>query len=181
MAGIDDHPTAVTSHRLLFLHGAGGYDDDRALAQGLAAALDVPLDLPRLPDDDMSVEAWARPVRRGLDSVGADGLVIAHSFGASILLRVLADDGPAVRRATHLAMPDWSPDGWDAPDYAYTGFEPATSLSLQHCRDDEVVPFAHLALDGARLPNARVEIHPRGGHQFEGLVDEIASGLRHLE
>ncbi|WP_226347250.1 alpha/beta hydrolase [Agilicoccus flavus] len=164
--------------RLLFLHGAGGYDDDRPLAEALGAALDAGVDLPRLPEDDMSVATWASAVRRGLEAVGADGVVVAHSFGASILLHVLAAAGPTPRRALLLAMPDWSPDGWDVPDYAAPASEPATRLSLHHCRDDEVVPFTHLALHAARLPSAQVTAHRRGGHQFVGLAETIAADAR---
>lgn len=42
-------------------------------------------------------------------------------------------------------------------------------ISLHHCRDDEVVPFEHLALNAARLPSATVVEHQRGGHQFEDI------------
>lgn len=161
--------------RLLFLHGAGGYDDDRPLADGLGRALGVPVDLPRLPDEDMSLEAWAAPVRAGLTQLGADDLLVGHSFGATVLLHVLAERSWAVRRALLLAMPDWGPDGWDVAEYRFTGAEPGTALSLHHCRDDDVVPCAHLALHAARLPGAQVHEHPAGGHQLDGLAEVIAT------
>lgn len=47
-------------------------------------------------------------------------------------------------------------------------------LSLHHCRDDEGVPFEHLALLTARLPRARVHEYPCGGHQLTGLADTLA-------
>lgn len=160
--------------RLLFFHGAGGFDDDRALADGIADALAAEVVMPHLPEDDMSFEAWARPVRATLAEAGPDEAIVAHSFGASILLRVLAEQVWAVQGATLLAMPDWGEAGWDVPDYAFVGREPATALTLHHCRDDEVVPFSHLALHAARLPSAQRRAHAAGGHQFEGMARAIA-------
>lgn len=162
--------------RLLFLHGAGGFVDDRSMADGLGALLDADVDMPRLPDEDMSYAAWAAPVRERLTALGGDGAVVAHSFGASILLRLLVEEAPV--SAVLLAMPDWGPDGWDVPEYLADGPEPTTALSLHHCRDDTVVPVAHLATHAARLPSARVYRHDAGGHQFDGILDQVAGTVR---
>lgn len=160
---------------LLFLHGAGGYDEDRTLAGAIAAELGQPLEYPHLPEEDMSVEHQARFVRAALDAVGPTDVVVAHSFGATMLVRVLGErERDAPRRITLLAMPDWSPEGWDVANYAITGPEPAQTISLHHCRDDEVVEFAHLALNARRLPHATLHEHESGGHQFVGLAPEIA-------
>lgn len=163
---------------LLFFHGAGGYDDDGPLAEGLAARLGTTADMPHIPEDDMSYEAWASVVRDRLAALSPGDPVVAHSFGASVLLRVLAEGGAVPERAVLLAMPDWSTDGWDVPDYLFDGPEPNVALTLQHCRDDDVVPFEHLALHAARLPSARVIEHPHGGHQFHDILDAVAADLR---
>lgn len=162
---------------LIFFHGAGGYVDDAPLARGLAEARGAALTMPRLPDDDMSFEAWAGEIRRVLARAGPDDIVVAHSFGASILVPVLAEQSWPSRRATLLAAPDWSPAGWDVADYAYDGPAPAAALTLHHCRDDDVVPFSHLALWTKRLPAAEVVSHPRGGHQFDGLKEVLLGHL----
>ncbi|MEU6641469.1 alpha/beta hydrolase [Saccharomonospora sp. NPDC046836] len=163
--------------RLLFFHGAGGFDDDRAIADDLGRALGSPINVPRLPDEDMSLEAWATPIRRSLGELRADDAVVAHSFGASVLLHVLAEGVPAPSKVVLLAMPNWGPNGWDVEDYAFGGTEPLLPFSLHHCRDDEVVPFVHLALNAAELPSARVREHASGGHQFDGLADTISADL----
>lgn len=164
-----------TQNPLLFIHGAGGYSDDRPLAEALAAELGVRLEMPELPDDDMSVAAWARPVREALRHPGP-AHVVAHSFGATILVHVLSS-GVRPTPAALLAMPDWSPEGWDIDAYALA---PSSHLhlSLHHCRDDEVVPFSHLALNARRLPSAVVHEHDRGGHQFDGRILALAQDLR---
>lgn len=164
--------------RLLFVHGAGGYVDDTELAQGLAKALRLDLVMPELSDSDMGYEAWAVPVRKLLDDAGPADRVVAHSFGATIVVRVLAETMRAhPERATLLAMPDWSPQGWDVAQYALTG-EPRTDLTLLHCRDDEVVPVSHLAMNSKALPSATVIELPTGGHQFDGVTETIVADIR---
>lgn len=163
--------------RLFFFHGAGGYDDDQVIADDLGRVLGSPLDVPHLPDEDMSVEAWAAPIRRSLADLGADDVVVAHSFGASILLRVLAEGVHAPSKVVLLATPNWGPNGWDVEDYVFEGPEPLSPVSLHHCRDDDEVPFAHLALNAAQLPSARVCEHASGGHQFDGLANAISADL----
>ncbi|MET0196556.1 MAG: alpha/beta hydrolase [Rhodococcus fascians] len=154
---------------LLFVHGAGGFLEDRSMADALAGASGVDVDMPEFSDEDMSFEAWARPLRARLESLDPSDILVAHSFGASVLLRVLAERQWGFHEpATLLAMPDWGVGGWDVPEYAFDGPEPTTSLALHHCRDDEVVPFEHLASNAALLPSARIVEHPSGGHQFHG-------------
>jgi predicted alpha/beta hydrolase family esterase len=164
---------------LLFLHGAGGFDEDRPLADALGEELGEHVVYPEFSADDMAYEDQAPVTRAALDAIGSDDRVVAHSFGASILLRVLAEhDRPVPRRVVLLAMPDWSPRGWDYAEYAFTATPPPQEISLHHCRDDEVVEFEHLALAAALLPAATVHAHATGGHQFDGRVVEIAADVR---
>jgi hypothetical protein len=74
-------------------------------------------------------------------------------------------------------MPDWTPRGWDVADYAFTTQEPETDLTLLHCRDDDVVPISHLALNSKALPSATVVEFPTGGHQFDGMIDAVAARI----
>lgn len=164
---------------MLFIHGAGGFDADRRIADELAAALDVAVVMPEFSDADMSYDAWATPLRRHLLATGDDDLVVGHSFGASVLLQVLADHPEAApAQVVLLAMPDWSENGWGVSDYAFHGPQPQMPITLHHCRDDEEVPFEHLALHAARLPSARVVAHDAGGHQFVGTTTAVATDIR---
>ncbi|WP_106850195.1 alpha/beta hydrolase [Blastococcus sp. Marseille-P5729] len=153
--------------QLLFLHGAGGYEDDQALATRLGAAAGVQPRMPRVPDENMSYEGWAVPIRAALGDLGPEDLVVGHSFGGSVLLKVLAERAWPLTRAILLAVPCWRPEGWDQSEYAFDGAEPPQTLVLHQCRDDEVVPFEHLALNAAALPRARVVEHAHGGHQLD--------------
>ena len=118
----------IVARRLLFIHGAGGDLDDRPLAEEFAETLGMTLDYPVIPPDDMSRAAVIRPA---VASLSASDVVIAHSFGASMLMQVLSDDpGIAVRAAVLLAMPDWSPAGWTSPN---TTSAIGSRQSRSHC------------------------------------------------
>ena len=168
--------------RLLFIHGAGGFTDDRPIADGLGDALGLPVDMPEFSSDDMSLQAWADPLRARLSAMGADDLLVAHSFGASILLHVLAEPGYAgPKRAVLLAMPNWGPDGWAIEQYDFAGPPPRdVTMSLHHCADDEEVPIGHLDLNAAMLPGAQLHRHGTGGHQFVGQVGVVAADVRNV-
>jgi predicted alpha/beta hydrolase family esterase len=132
--------------------------------------VDAQLVMPRLPDTDMTVEGWAAPIRAALEGFGPDDVVVGHSFGASILVTVLAESRHRVSRAVLLAMPNWGPDGWQVDDYAPSLPSQSVHLVLHHCADDSVVPLSHLRLNGADLPRAVLHTHETGGHQFDGLA-----------
>ncbi|UPO77889.1 alpha/beta fold hydrolase [Arthrobacter sp. Helios] len=79
--------------KVLFVHGAGGWLDDQALAAELRSTLDN-VEMPRFPDGDMSAAAWREVLDRQLESLGPELVIVGHSFGASILLLRLADGWP---------------------------------------------------------------------------------------
>lgn len=70
---------------LLFMQGAGGFDEDRSLAAALAAAADAKLVMPQLPDEDMSFEGWTAPGRLALAGLGVDDLVVVVPFTHLVL------------------------------------------------------------------------------------------------
>lgn len=163
---------------VLLIHGAGGFTEDRVIADGLGNSLGLDVDMPEFSDEDMSFEAWAGPIRALLSELDPEDIVVGHSFGASILVRVLGEGVSfAPKKAVLLAMPDWSEEGWAVADYSFAGPEPEVALSLHHCRDDEVVPIEHLTLHRRFLPSARFVEHASGGHQFDGVIAAVASDI----
>lgn len=167
---------------ILFLHGAGGYADDRTMADAIRTALDEPVRMPHLRDEDMSHAAWASQIATHLDP--AVDTVVGHSFGGSTFLKMLTETDLGVARLLLLAAPDWGPDGWDVPDYALPSdtdqrLPPALRIDLHHCVDDDDVPVHHLDLLSARIPHAAVVRHRHGGHQFAGgALDDVVRPLR---
>ena len=54
-------------------------------------------------------------------------------------------------------------------------------IFMYHSRDDEVVPFAHLALYAAKLPQATIRVLGRRRHQFGNDLAEVAEDIRSAE
>lgn len=173
---------------VLFIHGAGegAYDEDRLLAASLQSALGAAYDVqcPQMPDEENApYEAWKAEIETKLAALNGEVGLVGHSVGASVLLRWLSQARSAypIAGLFLIAAPYWGGDeGW-----RYEGYEElelphdiAAKLSgtwpmfFYHSRDDDVVPFGHLALYAAKLPRATTRAFDGRGHQFKnGLVD----------
>ncbi|MDO5668618.1 MAG: alpha/beta fold hydrolase [Corynebacterium sp.] len=152
---------------VLFLHGGGGWDDDQPIVDALRAQYQV--HTPVLDAADLSYTRWSAQITDAL-SPGTP-LVVGHSLGGSVALKMATQGRLPVHRLVLLAAPEWGPRGWDVADYALadTARLPANlQLELHHCADDDVVPPAHLELLAARFPESRARLWPDGGHQFTG-------------
>jgi predicted alpha/beta hydrolase family esterase len=57
----------------------------------------------------------------------------------------------------------------------------ASSIFFYHSRDDEVVPFAHLALYAKKLPQATIRKFDGRGHQFNDDLSEVAADITGLQ
>lgn len=51
-------------------------------------------------------------------------------------------------------------------------------IFLYHSRDDEVVPFAHLALYAEKLPHATIRAFDNRGHQFQQGLSEVVKDIQ---
>ena len=181
--------------QVLFIHGAGegAYAEDKQLAASLQRALGPEYDVhcPAMPDEENAPYAlWRRQIEQELAVMPGPVVLSGHSIGASILMKYLSENEVPQPLAGIflLATAFWGGDGW-----RYEGYEklalPAgfaaripqgTPLFLYHGRDDEVVPFAHLALFAEQLPQATVRALDGRGHQFNNDLSEVAADIRRL-
>jgi predicted alpha/beta hydrolase family esterase len=87
-----------------------------------------------------------------------------------------------------IATPYWGGDGWRYEGYERValpmGFAAklpnGTALFLYHSRDDDTVPFAHLALYAAKLPRATIRDFDGRGHQLNNDLTEVATDIKSL-
>ncbi|MBF4994824.1 alpha/beta fold hydrolase [Arthrobacter gandavensis] len=169
---------------VLFLHGAGGWNDDQPIAEELRSWLKVPVSMPRLPDDEMTAEAWLAGLDAALEPLGPDTVIVGHSFGSSMaLLRFAAiPPDPMPLGMVLLAAPFWGSEGWQGEYALPVGFTlpPGLPVFLHHCRDDGTVPIEHLDRYEALLPGAVVRRHDTGGHQFDGRINAVARDVAAL-
>ncbi len=182
------------SKQILFIHGAGegAYHADAPLVDSLRHTLGSEYEIryPAMPDEENApYELWRQQIEAEL--AGTERIIlVGHSVGASILVKYL-DDTMAQKPIAGiflLAAPYWGGDGWRYEGYEKlelssniaTRIPQSTPIYLYHSRDDEVVPFAHLALYAQKLPQAiRHELN-QGGHQLSNDLIMIASDIKNI-
>jgi uncharacterized protein len=184
-------PADAVNGSVLFIQGGGtgAYDEDRALADSLGRALGAGWELhyPPMPDEEnCPYPAWRDEIDARLASIKSPVALVGHSIGGSVLLKYLCDrPAPPLIGLFVVAAPCWGADPswrWDEmtlPADAAARLAGDWPLYLYHSRDDEVVPFPHLALYAARLPRATIQEHDGRGHQFGEDLAEIAADILH--
>jgi len=178
---------------VLFIHGAGtgAYAADRLLADSLQRALGGAHDVqcPQMPDEEnVPLPLWTAEIDARLEAASGPVALVGHSVGGSVLLKYLCERRPAPRIAGLfvIAAPYWGADeGWRWDDAALPADAAAKlagdwPLIFYHSRDDDTVPFAHLALYAAKLPRAIVRTFDGRGHQFGNDLSEVAADIRQL-
>ena len=177
--------------QVLFIQGggAGAYEADGKLAAYLRDALGAEYNVlyPKMPNEERpEYEAWKAQISKEHAAVDGQVILVGHSLGGSILLKYLSEENveEPIAGIFLIATPYWGPEDWQVDEYIlHEGFAsqlPKVPLIFfYHSRDDEVVPFAHLALYAEKLPQATVRELDGRGHLFNAgfpeLVDDIKS------
>ncbi|MDB5801021.1 MAG: Alpha/beta hydrolase family [Rhodocyclales bacterium] len=180
----------MTTTCVLFIQGGGkgAHSADAPLANSLKRALGPKYDVhfPRMPGEaDPNVASWKEKISSELSHIPGKVVLVAHSVGASILLRYLSEEKveKPIAGLFLLAAPSWDEDRWNFDDLKLRRdiaekLALVPRLFLYHARDDDVIPFAHLALHGARIPQAVVRAVDSGGHQFGNDLTSVAADIR---
>ena len=181
---------------VLFIQGAGqgAYEEDKKLATSLQEALGAGYEIryPAMPDESNApYEQWKRHIVEELATMQGPIILVGHSVGGSVLAKCLSEIevGKSVVDIILMATPFWGGDGWryegyeelELPQDAAVKFPKGPRLLLYHCRDDETVPFGHLALFAKVLPHAHVRELDKGGHQFNNDLSIVAKDIKSLE
>ena len=181
--------TALKRH-VLFVHGGGegAHEADEKLAASLRDALGSEYDVrsPKMPDEDRpEYEPWKDEIARELAAMDGEAILVGHSLGASVLLKYLSE-GEVEKPVAGLflvAAPYWGAEDWEVEEFAlpeaFTSKLPeGLPVFLYHSRDDKEVPFEHLALYKAKLPQATVREFDGRGHQVGDDLSEVARDIR---
>lgn len=178
--------------QVLFIHGGGpgAYEADKKLAANLRDELGPAYHVrcPVMPDEESpEYEAWKAEIEQELAALDGEVILVGHSLGALILLKYLSE-GEVQKPVAGLflvATPYVGTGGWEFEDDAlredFAAKLPARlPVFLYHSHDDEVVPFAHLALYEAKLPQATFHELDGRGHQFDNDLSEVARDIKRL-
>lgn len=178
--------------QVLFIQGGGdgAYEEDQELADSLQKALGEGSEVhyPRMPDEPATDLEWTAQIGNEIDHIGSELILVAHSVGASLLLKYLAENKVKhpVAGIFLIATPFWGGDkGWQykgftIPDDFPDRMPKGVPIFLYHNRDDEVVPFAHLALYVEKFPQATIHEGTSGGHQFDNDLSQVARDIQSL-
>jgi uncharacterized protein len=178
--------------RVLIVHGGGqeAYEEDKKLAASLQDLLGAAYDVryPEMPDaDSPEYGAWKEQIARELAALDGEVVLVGHSLGGSILLKYLSEEEveKPVAGLFLIAPPYWGAEDWEVSEYALQdGFAsklpPELPVFFYHSRDDEVVPFAHLALYTEKLAQATFHEFDGRGHQFNDDLSEVARDIKGL-
>jgi len=141
---------------------------------------------PRMPEPtEPQYATWGRYIAELIGSTTSPVLV-GHSFGASVLLKFLAEASPRPFFAGLflVATPFWGPD---FPEFALprdfaVRLRDVRPLYLYHSRDDPEVPFEHLDRYCRALPHAIARALDGRGHEFDQpQFPELVADIRSLE
>jgi predicted alpha/beta hydrolase family esterase len=178
--------------QVLFIHGGGqgAHEEDKKMAANLQDLLGAAYDVrcPKMPNEDRpEYEAWKDRIAKEFHSVDGEAILVGHSLGASVLLKYLSEEGAGkpVAGVFLIAPPYWGAEDWEVGEYALLeGFASklpeALPVFFYHSRDDQWVPFAHLALYEEELPRATFREFDGRGHQFNDDLSEVARDIKRL-
>lgn len=178
--------------QVLFIQGAGegAYEEDEKLAASLQDALGTEYNVryPKMPEEENSgYEAWKAQISKALAALDDGVILVGHSIGSSMLLKYLTEENieNPVAGIFLIAAPYWGTGGWQVDEFRFDEARASELLKaypifFYHSRDDDVVPFAHLALHAQKFPLATVREFDGRGHQFDNELSEVAADIKSL-
>jgi predicted alpha/beta hydrolase family esterase len=184
------------SKHVLFIQGAGegAYEEDKKLAASLRNGLGPAYEVhyPAMPDEDNApYEQWKEQIEQEMAAMEGAIILMGHSVGASVIMKYLSEMAlkKPIAGIFLMATPFWGGDGWRYEGYEELELPKEMAAALPkgvptffyHCRDDEVVPFDHLALYAQLLPQAAVCEVDEGGHQLNNDLSEVAKDVKSLQ
>lgn len=180
------------SKHILFIQGGGddGYTADKPLVDSLRNALgkEYLIHYPELASDDTQPDfGWIKQLSEQINKQKSDIIVVAHSFGASILVKYLSEnDTPKHITAIFLlATPFWDgSEDWQKGFVLKKKFEDQLPknipLHFYHNHDDEEVPFTQFEKYKQKIAHAEFHEHKKGGHQFDNDLHAVADDIKSL-
>lgn len=180
--------------KVLFIQGGGegAHAWDAKLAGSLGEKLghDYVMVYPAMPNEaDPSYEAWKPRISKELKAAGDGAVLVAHSIGASMVMKMLAetDVGQRLKGVFLIAAPFvHERDGWqwteaELPANATSKLPKSLPLFFYHGSADEEVPFSHLALYEKAFPKAVTRALPGRNHQINDDLTEVADDIREFK
>lgn len=179
--------------QLLFVQGGGeGVHDewDNKLVASLEHTLGNRFDIryPRMPNEgDPSYELWKSVLEQELVALKDGTVLVGHSVGGTILMRLLAEPVPAPKlggifliSAPFLGQGGWLLDGVDFSQNLGTKLPTGIPVHFYHGLEDGIVPPTHAELYARAVPQSRMHHLPGCDHQLNNDLSGVASVIAAL-
>lgn len=177
--------------QVLFVQGggAGAHDEwDDKLVDSLKRGLggDFEVRYPHMPaEDGPDDRTWGPAILHELAALNDGAVVVGHSVGATILVRVLSDGAPKAKlgAVVLLSAPFVGAGGWpgdDLPPDLGTRLPESVPVHLFQGDSDDTVPPAHAKLYAGAIPWAEIHVLPGRDHQLGNELAEVAMVIRGL-
>ncbi|RYY34531.1 MAG: hypothetical protein EOP46_13125 [Sphingobacteriaceae bacterium] len=178
---------------VLLIQGGGedGYEADIKLKNELQTALgaDYVISYPEIKTDETARGyGWPGQIEKAIKQCGEHLIVVAHSLGASLLLQYLSEYQLTKKPIGIflLAAAFWSGDeDWKQPLKLQVNFAEHLPkhipMYFYHCRDDEEVPFSHLAIYRQQVPSATFRELDNGGHLFNRQLNQLVKDIETMK
>jgi predicted alpha/beta hydrolase family esterase len=178
---------------VLIVQGGGArvHDEwDNKLVESLERELgsDYTVVYPRMPyEASPTYAAWAAAITRELARLDDGAILVGHSVGGTILIRLLADNPPELTLSGIflIAPPFVGKGGWPSED-----IEPLSDLGARlpaktpifvyQGSNDATTPLGHARLYAEAIPHAVVRRLPGRDHQLNNDMSEVAADIRHV-
>jgi predicted alpha/beta hydrolase family esterase len=178
--------------QILFLHGGASDEDyaaDGKLVESLKRSLGESYEIhyPFLPEESSPDMGRKNQIEKAMSAIDGDIIIVAHSFGASMLLKYLSENRPSrsIKGIFLIATPHWhGKEDWKQPFILKKDFaekiEQHLPIFLYHAHDDEEVPLSQLDYYTTNLPKATVRKIKEGGHQLNNDLSVVAKDITSL-
>ncbi len=179
----------VAKLQLLFIQGGGddGYNDDKAMVASLRQELDekYTIHYPELISDESLPDfGWLDQIGTEISNSKDDMIIVAHSLGASMLLKYLTEHTSSKRIAGIflIAAPFWNgQEKWQKGLMLQNNFAdklPANvPLFFYQAKDDEEVPLIQFEQYKAKIKYAQFRELEQGGHQLNNDLKVVADDI----
>jgi pimeloyl-ACP methyl ester carboxylesterase len=146
---------------------------------------DYEIHYPRMPGEDKpSYAPWKAALERAFGTLQDDAILVGHSVGGTILLKMLAERSPAREFGAIIliATPFVGEGGWPANDLEFPAdlgarLPEGVPIHFFHGLEDEVAPPSHVELYARAVPQARVHRLPGRDHQLNNDLSEVAAAI----